>query len=172
MADQERPNINPATSPTGPGRSSEHRGTRESDVRQPGMPSGEGHTDMQDKAGDMAAEAGRRVQEQAGELRDRAAEMAPRAQEAAYNAAESGREGAASTLERAADNLDRQASGDGMTSMAAGAAADTMQQAAGYLRSHETAEVWDDVERYVRQHPGRSVLMAVAAGLVVGRVLR
>jgi ElaB/YqjD/DUF883 family membrane-anchored ribosome-binding protein len=47
-----------------------------------------------------------------------------------------------------------------------------MQEAAGYLREHDAAEIWEDVEGYVKQHPGRAVLVAAAAGLIFGRMLR
>lgn len=174
MAEQERPGIPPSTSSqSGLGRSSEHRGTREGDVRQ-AVPddSSSSMEGMRDRAGEMASGAAETVQQRAGELRDQAASMVPGARDAAYDTVESGRTGAADSMERAAENLERHAGGDGMTAMAAGAAADGMQQAAGYLRTHETAEIWEDVERYVRAHPGRSVLAAIAAGLVVGRIMR
>lgn len=172
MAEQERPGNPPSTSgQSGLGRSSEHRGMREGDIRQ-GTPGDSSMDEMRERAGEMASDAAQSAQQRAAELRDQAAEMAPRAREAAYDTVESGRTGAAEGLERAAENLERQSRGDGMTAMAAGAAADGMQQAAGYLRTHETAEMWEDVERYVREHPGRSVLAAIAAGVVVGRILR
>jgi hypothetical protein len=56
--------------------------------------------------------------------------------------------------------------------MAAERAAAGLQDAATYLREHDAAEMWGDVESYVKRYPGRSVLMAVATGLVVGRILR
>ncbi len=104
---------------------------------------------------------------------DRAEEVAPRARAAAYNAAESGREGAANVLERAAGTIeDRIGDTSGMPAMASERAAEGMHAAAGYLKEHDTAEIVDEVEQYVRAHPMRSLATAVAAGFVVGRILR
>lgn len=109
----------------------------------------------------------------ADQARQSASEIASEAGDRAYEAAESGRQSAASGLERAAERVEQTAAGQqGMPAMAAERAAEGMQSAAGYLREHDTAEVWQDVERYVRQNPVRSVLGAVAAGFVVGRILR
>ncbi len=51
-------------------------------------------------------------------------------------------------------------------------AAEGMHAAAGYLQEHNTSEIANDVEEYVRAHPLQSVAAAIAAGFVVGRVLR
>jgi len=131
-----------------------------------------GADSVQQQASEMADRATGATQDATHDARERIAELAPRAQQAVADAVDSGRHNAAAAMDRAAGSLDRRAEGDGVSAMAAGAAADTMQQAAGYLRSRDTGEMWGDVEHYVRDHPGRSVLMAVAAGLVVGRVLR
>ncbi len=47
-----------------------------------------------------------------------------------------------------------------------------MQEAAGYLREHEAAEVWGGITSYVKHYPGRTALAAVTAGIVFGRILR
>lgn len=107
------------------------------------------------------------------QAQDLAHDLAPMAREKAYTAAESGREGAASAFESAADKLDdRVAHSDGMPAKAAGRAAEGMHAAAGYLEQHDTTEIVDDVEQYVRAHPVRSLSAAVAAGFIVGRILR
>lgn len=125
--------------------------------------------DLRRKASGIAEES----RAMASSAIDQAEEMAPRAREAAYNAAESGREGAANVLERAAERVEDRASGkEGMPAMAAERAAEGMHAAAGYLKEHETAEIVDEVEQYVRTHPMRSLATAVAAGFVVGRILR
>jgi hypothetical protein len=109
--------------------------------------------DSMQQASETAGRAAGAAQEEARDARDRIAELAPRAQQAVTDAVDSGRQGAADAMDRAASSLDRRAEGDGVSAMAAGAAADTMQQAAGYLRSRDTGEMWGDVEHYVRDHP-------------------
>ncbi|TAK80487.1 MAG: hypothetical protein EPO16_00640 [Dehalococcoidia bacterium] len=104
---------------------------------------------------------------------EQAQELAPKARETAYSAAESGREGAADAIERAATQIEGRVGGvEGMPAKAAGRAAQGMHVAAEYLEHHETAEIIDDVEQYVRTHPMRSLTAAVATGFIVGRVLR
>lgn len=120
--------------------------------------------------GERAMDEGRQMADQA---RQSAGEAMNEAGDRAYGAAETGRENAASGLERAAAGLERRADGsDGMSAMAAERAAEGMQSAAGYLRQHDSTEIWQDVERYVQHNPVRSLLGAVAAGFVVGRILR
>ena len=50
--------------------------------------------------------------------------------------------------------------------------ADGMERGAGYLRSHDTNQMWTDVEEYVREHPVMGIAGSVAAGFLVGRMLR
>jgi hypothetical protein len=108
----------------------------------------------------------------AEQAREGAANAATEAGDRAYQAVESGREGAASGLERAADTLEQRAAGEGMPAMAAERAAEGMQSAAGYLREHDSAEIWQDVEHYVQRYPVRSLVGAIATGFIVGRILR
>jgi ElaB/YqjD/DUF883 family membrane-anchored ribosome-binding protein len=109
----------------------------------------------------------------ASDMADKAKELAPDVRGAAYDTAESGRESTAGALDRAAEMVkDRAEGSSGMPAAAADRAADGMQAAAGYLHEHDTAEIWDDVERYVRDHPMQSVAAAVATGILVGRILR
>ncbi|MGE0134508.1 MAG: hypothetical protein AB7L91_08845 [Dehalococcoidia bacterium] len=123
--------------------------------------------DARDATADSAERAGERASEMADEARSKAGAAADRA----MDAADHGRETTADALDRAASNIKDRA-GDGMTGAAMGKAAGGMEAAAGYLKGHETNEIWDDLERYVRDHPLQAVAAAVATGIVVGRVLR
>lgn len=91
---------------------------------------------------------------------------------AVYEGAEAAREGAADVLDRAASRADDAAAADGVTGLAAERAAAGMHTAAGYLKTHDTEEIIDEVEQYIRAHPMRSLATAVATGFLVGRVLR
>jgi ElaB/YqjD/DUF883 family membrane-anchored ribosome-binding protein len=130
-------------------------------------------SDARAKAEALAEEARAKAEGMAGDAKVRTAELTGQARETAYSVAESGREGAASALDSAAERLeDRAASSSGVQAATAERAAQGMQAAAGYLKEHDTAEVWDDLEQYVKAHPMQSVAVAVAAGLVIGRALR
>lgn len=121
---------------------------------------------------EAATAAATEAAEDAGSIADRAREAAA---SAAVSAAELGREGAASSLERAAAGLEERVTAmgaDGVPAMAAGRAAEGLQAAAGYLREHESTEMWGDLERYVKQHPMRALVGAIATGILVGRIFR
>jgi hypothetical protein len=49
--------------------------------------------------------------------------------------------------------------------------ADEMHEAAGYLKTHPSRAIVNDVSAYVRQHPGKAIIGAIIAGFVVGRIL-
>ncbi len=122
--------------------------------------------------GEMAERAMDEALDLAGQARDTVSAAANEAVDRAYDAVESGREGAASGLKRAASNLAQRAGATGMTGTAAEGAMEGMQSAAGYLRRHDSAEIWHDVGHYVRHYPVRSLLGAIAMGFLVGRVLK
>lgn len=118
------------------------------------------------------SDAEQQVRERATAVSEQAQEMGARTADAARDAAESGREGAAGMLERTAERIEQRSDEGGMQGAAAGKAAEGMQAAAGYLKEHDTGELIEDVEHYVRSHPMRSLAGAVAAGFLVGRILR
>jgi ElaB/YqjD/DUF883 family membrane-anchored ribosome-binding protein len=115
-------------------------------------------TDVMDKARDQVST----IRDQAGERmeqgRDRIEEGREKAAEGAHTAAERVREEAEHR--------------GGMQGKMGIKAADTMEQAAGYLREHKTDEIWSDMERYAKDHPMQAVGGAVFAGFVLGRILR
>ena len=140
--------------------------------RQPGEPFGS--TAQEHRTTDPAHDSdGLRdqVDQRAHDVADRASGIAEQGRERAAAAAEAGEERAAEGMERAADMVRDRADG----TPAAGAAmmaADGMERGAGYLRSHDTNQMWTDVEEYVREHPVMGIAGSVAAGFLVGRMLR
>lgn len=50
--------------------------------------------------------------------------------------------------------------------------ADTMESMAGYLRDNDVQGLRSDLERQVRERPLETLLMGVAAGWIVGKILR
>lgn len=117
---------------------------------------------------ERAESVGAHADEKVDEAKSATSEVADRAKEMA----DGGRESAAGALDRAASSMKDRASGDGMPAMAAGKAAEGMEAAASYMKERDTSEMWDDIERYVKEHPMQAVAAAVATGIVVGRVLR
>lgn len=50
--------------------------------------------------------------------------------------------------------------------------ADGLDKTSVYLRDHESQEIWNDVEKFVREHPMQAAVTAAVAGYVVAKVLR
>ena len=51
------------------------------------------------------------------------------------------------------------------------AAAERLSTTADYVRSHDAKRMLADVERVVKNHPGPSLMIAAAFGVVIGRAL-
>ncbi len=88
---------------------------------------------------------------------------------------------AADTLEGAARRLDEFAdqqgtSGTGGVKARAGAmassVADTIESAAQYLRDSDVSNLQGNLERQVRENPLQTLLVGVAAGWVLGKILK
>ena len=125
----------------------ERRPGTEPGAPEPGGPPGE-------PMGGLRAKARERMEQRREELAARAEAVRRRLEEQAARLEERG--GAA---RRAGPMLRR--------------AADTLGKGGEYLRTHRsTDEIRRDVEERVRAHPVRSVALALAAGLVLGRVMR
>jgi ElaB/YqjD/DUF883 family membrane-anchored ribosome-binding protein len=102
-----------------------------------------------------------------------AQERAHQAGEKAMQGAEAGRERAAEGMHKGAEQLrSRFSEGEGVQAQVGTRVADTMDRASGYLRDHETKEVWDDMERMIREHPMSAAATALVTGFVIARILR
>lgn len=113
---------------------------------------------------DTAADAAAKTQEKARELG-----------RAALNKAESGRHATADALRGAADSLHRAAdSRMGMDRVmdATHRTADRIGNVADYVRDHDSKQMMEDAGGFVRKYPGQSVLVALAAGFLIGRAFR
>lgn len=99
----------------------------------------------------------------------RAAKEAP---DRAMHAAGSGLESAAGAADRIGDWVERR---DGAMGQRAGSAAhqvaDSLEDAATYLRTQDLGAMRSDLEMQVDRHPIRSVLIAAAAGFLLGKLL-
>jgi hypothetical protein len=79
----------------------------------------------------------------------------------------------AGTLTTFGDDLERMAeSGSGMAADLARQGADRARALSRHLDLREPGELLDDVRRFARQRPGTFLLGALAAGVVVGRLVR
>jgi ElaB/YqjD/DUF883 family membrane-anchored ribosome-binding protein len=121
------------------------------------------------RATEKARELSEAARSQAGE---RVRKLTASARERAQEQVEGQRERIASRVEDAATSLMHHAEeGDNLRFMAERRVAHGLESAAGYLHSHQTDEVAGDVASYVRQHPVRSLIVAVVIGYLLGKLL-
>jgi F0F1-type ATP synthase membrane subunit b/b' len=79
----------------------------------------------------------------------------------------------AGTLATFGDDLSRMSeTGSGLVADVAAEVGDRARSLSRQLDQREPSELMDDVRRFARQRPGTFLLGAVAAGVVVGRLLR
>jgi ElaB/YqjD/DUF883 family membrane-anchored ribosome-binding protein len=122
-----------------------------------------------------SSQSGSDVQQQAGEVAEKAQKQAAAVKDRAMEQAEVGKTKAASGLKSAAEQMRSRtnaAESEGPKEKVITRAADTMDKSAQYLEEHEPREMWDDFEKFVREHPMQAAAGALVAGLVVGRILR
>ena len=130
-------------------------------------------TSVADQAGDVAAKAQDKAEEMAGKAQDKAAELGSTAKDKAMEGAEAGRERAATGLQSAASSLrERGESSEGLQAELSTKAADSLDKASTYLSEHDTGEMWEELERLIKEHPMQAAAGALAAGFFLGRILR
>jgi ElaB/YqjD/DUF883 family membrane-anchored ribosome-binding protein len=79
------------------------------------------------------------------------------------------RDAAAGAMHDASENLHKHArNAAGM----AHSAANRLDSAAGYVAEHDAQEMFADARTWIKRHPGKSVLVAVAVGFLMGRAYR
>lgn len=78
----------------------------------------------------------------------------------------------ADKLKTAAETLKGKAAQNSSTSNYAQQASGWLEGAADYVRDLDTTQVKSDIQRQVRTNPGRSLLIAGAAGLLLGALFR
>jgi len=78
----------------------------------------------------------------------------------------------ADKLQSAAGTLRQKATGQGTAADYAGKASTWLNDAADYVRDVDPQQVKTDIQDKVKRNPGRSLLIAGVAGLVLGALLR
>jgi len=90
----------------------------------------------------------------------------------AQQQAELSREKAATATEHAASQLREKAMQQGGKPGEIGTkVADKLHTTSGYVQQHDTMEILDDIEKFVRDHPLQAVGAAVVAGFVLARII-
>lgn len=121
----------------------------------------------------MRSSTGSDIQDQAGEVAEKAQQQATAVKDKAMEQAEVGKQKAASGLHSAAEQVrSRAGESDGTKDKVMAKTADTMEKSAQYLEDHEPREMWDDFEKFVKEHPMQAAAGALVAGVIVGRILR
>lgn len=163
------------TTNTGSGTGYGHTGGDDPERRRAGgvATSGGDESGVAGQAADIAA----RAQEQAGELASSAREMAGEKASAigsmAQEKADAGLDRAASGLERAATNMrDRAEGAGGLQEQVGTKVAGGLESAATYFKDHDSAELWSEVETFVKDHPLQAAAGALVAGWMLGRMMR
>jgi ElaB/YqjD/DUF883 family membrane-anchored ribosome-binding protein len=112
------------------------------------------------------------VEESTDSTVDSVKEKARDTAEMAKDRADEGIDKAAEGMQGAADKLrDRAEQQGGVAADAGVKVADTMERSAEYLREHDTDQIFEDLEQYVRKHPMQAIAGAVVGGFIVGRLL-
>ena len=128
---------------------------------------GNGH-DIRSIAGDKVREISEAARSQASE---RVHDLSEKARQQARERVEVERQRLASRVDEAASNLRSHASeGDNLRYQAERRVAEGLGSAAGYLHSHQTGEVADDLASQVRAHPIRSLIIAALIGYLLGKL--
>ena len=103
---------------------------------------------------------------------DKAREQLQASAERARHQADLGIEKAAGSLDSAAGRIKAMSSEhEGKPARAGTKLAEEMEEAASYLREHDSSEIFKDLSAYVKKHPLQAVVGAIVAGFFVGRVL-
>lgn len=122
---------------------------------------------------EQANEIAARAQEKAGEFGEMAQEKAGEVASMAQERADVGIDRAAEGLQQAADTMrERAGDHDGMQAQVGTKLADGLEKTAAYLKEHDSAELWDEVEAFVKEHPMQAAAGALVAGFLFGRILR
>jgi ElaB/YqjD/DUF883 family membrane-anchored ribosome-binding protein len=124
--------------------------------------------DLKDKAAPRTDD----FKDKANEYKDKVSETASEYGDKAQEQLEKGKEQTASGLESAAGMIRERTQTGPLPPEAGAKVAEGMESAATYLREHDTTEIWNDMERYVKEHPAQAVAGAIFAGFLLGRMLR
>ena len=102
------------------------------------------------------------------DVKDKASDYGDQAQDLI----DQGKTKAATVMSQAAGTIrDKTSSTGGIASDAGDKIASGMEKAASYTKDKSTSEMLDDVESYVKKHPGQAVVGAVVAGFLLGKII-
>ncbi|HUG16960.1 MAG TPA: hypothetical protein VMM78_18270 [Thermomicrobiales bacterium] len=124
---------------------------------------------------DKARESAGAALEKVGEAAHTAREQAASAAHTAQQTVDGQRDTVAGGLDTVATQLRDRAEaipGGDATTQAAQAAAVRLEGASEYVREHDVNDMLTDLERIVRSHPTESLIVAAAAGFLVGRMFK
>jgi ElaB/YqjD/DUF883 family membrane-anchored ribosome-binding protein len=109
----------------------------------------------------------------AGAMKDKAEEQAGNVATMARERTDQGMDKASEGLHSAASQLrEKGEQRGGMQAQVATKFADQLDRTSTYLRDHDSQQVWDDVERFVKENPLQAAAGALVAGFVLGRIFR
>lgn len=131
---------------------------------------------MQGQMGEQTSRLATAVKHDAQQaVKDRVGNVANRVEDQANRAMDRAADGLETAANRLDSMADQQGGGGGAMGRAgdmAHRAADTMESTARYLRDNDVRALQHDLERMTRERPLQMVLMGVAAGWVLGKILR
>lgn len=133
-----------------------------------GTPPAQGGTRAGSRQGMGGPSGDAQERERAGEMRD---QLEDRADDMLSRAAE-GLDTAADRLDDFAERQRGQSGARNRVGRMAQGTADTLESTARYLRDNDVEGLQHDLERQVRNNPLQMLLIAIAAGWVVGKILR
>lgn len=118
---------------------------------------------VKDKASDVTSDLGQQTRRLAGRTRDELTEQASQQKERAEHSLRAVGEELRGMAEHGESGLGAQLAQRG---------AELTDQAADFLQKHEPGDMLEEVRGFARRKPGTFLLVAVAAGVVAGRLTR
>lgn len=114
-----------------------------------------------------------RAKDGAQQMRNDAGQQASDMASKVTDQADKGMEKAAESLTSASQQIrERAEEQGGMQAQVGTKVADDLDKTSEYLETHDSKQVMDDIETYVKEHPMMAVAGAVVGGFVLARVLR
>jgi hypothetical protein len=142
-------------------------GAQRADTSFSGAPGSMGAGTSTESVGGKASKAREKISERAGELKSSLADKLEQGAEKLRQRAHSGGQYAGATGEGSVGVVEH----DKMTQVA-DKVAGGMQSTANWVRNADLESVKGDIERQVKEHPARSLLVAVGLGYVLGKAFR
>ena len=127
---------------------------------------------LADRARSIAGSAQDRLADVGSNVRDRAGQMKDSLADALENGADKLRQRSQVGQLVGSTGSSSVAADDGRMSQVSGRVAGGMQATADWLRDADLDSMRSGIERQVKEHPGRTLLIAVGVGYLLGKALR